>query len=310
MLLILDRVRSARDEVFESLGEPSVEQMLSIFPLSASAVTWGIDKGCSLKRALKKWWGIKGLMPAPVLRGALVDAAITGMLQRKLDGKPFDEDAMADDIYNKYADSKGDFDLSGIRDIGDYLETVRRLTSGLVSRHKLWQVQPLSVQEKIWLYIGHKESVLPVEGDASPPDIQDWVIGYLDWVEQRITGRKVVDLKVTSSPVTSSNSGAGKYKLQAHTYPSAYRQRGIDVPRTGLLQLHPGRMTKHETDEDHTQSDYRRVIQKYRQVRDHYLGVIKGRQDFLIPYNGYGECTDRRCSLYQRCPMGGGRIEV
>lgn len=307
-------MKTVLEQVTDALGEPS--NLMDVFPLSPSAVTWGIEKGCTLKRALGKCWGIKARMPIYVQTGSLVDKGVMTLLEMNNAGSAFSKQAIEDAVYTHFVETRDDF--MPVENEESYLSWLMGYLMGVIERNSLDTLVPVHVQQKTWLYIGDMEDVQVPSGDGwSPPGNvrRDWVLGYLDWTENLGGGIIIRDLKVTSNPTNlngKGSSGVGRYKTAMFTYAASLEQRGEEVMEVSLYQLQPKKAGAPAViaSELYTEQDYTRIIQRYRQVRDHYSRIADGEGDFIIPPRGSGDCTERGCSLWGKCPMGGGGVEV
>jgi hypothetical protein len=287
---------------------PSAKQVLQarfpkldvgcVFPLSPSSLTWGLQKGCTLQRALGKGTSVSVRPNKYVFRGSLIDHAHQRYLVALQRGEHIEEEELLEALYEEYTASRADYEPTP----QGWVDEVAGLLLELVRQHP--DIRPASVQQEHYLYIG--DSMEAPDFPRERPvglGARDWVYGLSDWTEEKPGGREVWDLKVLAKPLKD----VGRYRLQLYTYAAALWQAGHDVKGVALCQFHWKSKRIREVSENFTLRDYDRVIQIYRQARDHYLSVIEGKADFIIPYRATGKCSAYDCMSYHQCPLGGGR---
>lgn len=298
------RVASITEGLIKAKGDWDPED--SVFPLSPSSMMWDFDKaGCTLRRFLRKHYkgDTQDVMPHYVLRGVLMDRVVEAYLKDNL----FNEytagewlhkvEGLVLALYEEVRQGYEEVDKAFLDEvIGDILALLKKHGDEL----KADDVQP-----DLYLYIG-KADLGDVPWDrihefARP---QDLVYGKPDWLFNGPEGWEVHDLKATSRPVTGK-SGVGRYRLPMLTYASAIYQTGEKVRGTFLQQWHTRHKRLEVASELFTEADYDLTIRRWRALRDHYVNVYSGTQDFFIPQRGLGECRPGRCNNWDGCPAGG-----
>lgn len=312
----LPPITSRRASEWAGLGSLPRKTLMEVFPLSPSDVKRGALSGCTLRRALRKWLGWEARAPHPVLRGSLIDRAVQVHLQNAAAGIDASAEVSAAEVWTHYATIRdGYHEFPSEADQLGFLAETEGHAINVLRALRLEERTILGVQARCLLWIGNGDSPEVPDDIAKLECPEDWVIGFADWIEV-IPGSKrvrVVDLKVTSSPVRSSGT-VGPHRLQLLTYAGAELQKGLDVAEVALAQYIPkeGRFQDPWPSEAPGALDLEHVVRIYRSVRDHYLSVIEGKADFLVPMRGDSGCTDYGCWYYRRCPygLGEGKMDV
>lgn len=289
---------------------------MDVFPLSPSDVKRGALSGCTLRRALRKWLGWSVRAPHPVLRGTLIDRALQLHLENARAGIDASPEVSAAEVWTHYPTIRDSYhEFPSEADQLGFLSETEGHAINVLRQLKLEERTIVGVQKRCLLWIGDGESPEVPDDLAQLQQREHWVLGYADWIEV-VPGSKrvrVVDLKVTSSPVRSEHT-VGAHRLQLLTYAASEKQAGLDVAEVSLAQYVPkeGRILEPWPSESPGALDVEQVVRIYRSVRDHYLSVIEGRADLLVPMRGDSGCTDFGCWYYRRCPygLGEGKMDV